>query len=227
MKTNLLKAICLMALTITSLPILANDYLKIYFKDGHTERHYMKLVESISATKYDLEGNLHSDYQMQQIVMKDTTYSYYIEDIDSMSFTKVYEEQVSSRVESVQSSLEPLFQQCSNLEDLASHINEIKSIDGVEEVHYDGNNLFIQIRYRFGICINDLPKPEDFVSSTESSIRKNIKRFLPTTEDGSQMKVTIGFQMENDEYWAKEKKITNELHQDFSTMKYNTSYYLG
>jgi hypothetical protein len=64
-----------MALAISALPVSANDYLKIYFKDGHTERHYMKLVESISASKYDLEGNPHEDYQVQQIVMKDTTYS--------------------------------------------------------------------------------------------------------------------------------------------------------
>ena len=72
MKNYLLKAICLVAVVMSSLPITANDYLKIYFKDGHTERHYMKLVESISATKYDLKGTLHSDYQMQQIIMKDT-----------------------------------------------------------------------------------------------------------------------------------------------------------
>ena len=87
MKKSLLYTICLMALAISALPVsAANDYLKIYFKDGHTERHYMKLVESISASKYDLEGNLHEDYQMQQIVMPDTTYSYYLADIDSMTF---------------------------------------------------------------------------------------------------------------------------------------------
>ena len=57
MKKSLLYTICLMALAISALPVSANDYLKIYFKDGHTERHYMKLVESISASKYDLEGN--------------------------------------------------------------------------------------------------------------------------------------------------------------------------
>ena len=76
------------------IPMSAQDYLKIYFKDGHTERHFMHLVENISTTKYDLEGNLHSEYQMQQVVMADTTYSYYIADIDSMAFRKFNEEQV-------------------------------------------------------------------------------------------------------------------------------------
>ena len=69
MKKNLLYTICFVAFAISALPMSANDYLKIYFKDGHTERHYMKLVESISATKYGLKGTLHSDYQMQQIIM--------------------------------------------------------------------------------------------------------------------------------------------------------------
>ena len=73
MKNKILRTLLTAVMTITVLPMVANDYLKIYFKDGHTERHFMHLVESISTTKYDLEGNLHDDYQMQQIVMPDTT----------------------------------------------------------------------------------------------------------------------------------------------------------
>ena len=93
MKTRIFKYIAVVALLFMAIPMQGQNYLKLWFKDGHTERHFMHLVKSISATKYDLEGNLHSDYQMQQIIMEDTTYSYYIADIDSMSFKKVDEEQ--------------------------------------------------------------------------------------------------------------------------------------
>ena len=227
MKYYLIKAICLMALVMTSLSIEANDYLKIYFKDGHTERHYMKLVESISATKYDLEGNLHSDYQMQQIIMKDTTYSYYIADIDSMSFRKVDEEQVRSSVESVQSSLEPILQQCSSIENLLSHIDEIKSIEGVENVYNDGKDIVIQIRDWFDIYIIHQPIPEDITPSTKALIRRDIKRITPTKGADSQLKVTIGFQMESDERFADDKETIDELNRNLSDVGYEPDYFLG
>lgn len=227
MKKNLFYTIFFAAFAISALPMSANDYLKIYFKDGHTERHYMHLVESISTTKYDLEGNLHSDYQMQQIVMPDTTYSYYLADIDSMAFRKVDEEQVKERVESVQSSLEQISQQSSNIEDLASHVDEIKSIDGVEEVYYDGNDLFIQIRDWYVVSILRQPIPENIVSSANPLDRKNIKHLIPTTNDGSPMKVTIGFQMKDDYNFTDGKVAINLLNTKFSIMGYNPNYELG
>ena len=128
------------------LPTAANDYLKIYFKDGHTERHYMKLVENISATKYDLEGNLHSDYQMQQIVMKDTTYSYYLADIDSMAFRKVYEEQIKKDIETVTSGAESALQSCQTVEEMGQHLEELRSLEGVESVSMIPSGVVIQIR---------------------------------------------------------------------------------
>lgn len=227
MKDYLLKALCFLALAVTTFPIAANDYLKIYFKDGHTERHYMKLVESISATRYDLEGVMHSDYQMQQIIMKDTTYSYYIADIDSMSFSKVDEEQVRSRVELVQSSLLPIFQQCSKIEDLASHIDEIKSIDGVENVYTDGKDLVIQIQDWFDICFDHIPIPDDVSFTTSELSRQKARGIIPTTEDGSPMKVTIGFQMVTDNGFAEAKKTIDELNREFSDLKYKPNYTLG
>ena len=227
MKKSLLYTICLMALAISALPVSANDYLKIYFKDGHTERHYMKLVESISASKYDLEGNPHEDYQVQQIVMKDTTYSYYIADIDSMSFRKVDEEEVKTRVESVQSSLEQILQQSSNMEDLASHVDEIKSIDGVEEVYYDGNDLFIQIRDWFVVSIIRQPMPENIVTAASTLARRNTRLLEPTTEEESPLKVTIGFQMKDDYNFVDSKVEINLLNTKFSIMGYNPNYYLG
>ena len=227
MKKSLLYTICLMALAISALPVSANDYLKIYFKDGHTERHYMKLVESISASKYDLEGNPHEDYQVQQIVMKDTTYSYYIADIDSMSFRKVDEEEVKTRVESVQSSLEQILQQSSNMEDLASHVDEIKSIDGVEEVYYDGNDLFIQIKDWFVVSIIRQPMPENIVTAASTLARRNTRLLEPTTEEESPLKVTIGFQMKDDYNFVDSKVEIYLLNTKFSVMGYNPNYYLG
>ena len=146
MKNKILRTLLTAVMTITVLPMVANDYLKIYFKDGHTERHFMHLVESISTTKYDLEGNLHDDYQMQQIVMPDTTYSYYLAEIDSMSFTKVDDEQVLKNATAVANAIEPIFNQCESIEDMEQHLDEIKNIDGVENVFSTGTDIVVQVK---------------------------------------------------------------------------------
>ena len=162
MKHIITKSLLALVITLLALPMQSQDYLKIYFKDGHTERHFMHLVESISATKYDLEGNLHSDYQMQQIVMKDATYSYYLADIDSMSFKKVDEEQLKKEVDKTLSSVQTILDQNPSEESFISHIDEIKSLEGVEDVIQEGSAAMIQIKdwYPLYITFNPILESE-------------------------------------------------------------------
>ena len=146
MKTRIFKYIAVVALLFMAVPMQGQNYLKLWFKDGRTERHFMHLVKSISATKYDLEGNLHSDYQMQQIIMEDTTYSYYIADIDSMSFKKVDEEQVKADVVAATTAIEPIFEQCSSVEDMEQQLDKIRNLESVEDAYISGSDLFVRIR---------------------------------------------------------------------------------
>lgn len=210
------------------IPVSAQDYLKIYFKDGHTERHFMHLVENISTTKYDLEGNLHSEYQMQQVVMADTTYSYYIADIDSMAFRKFNEEQVRERVELVQASLDAIIKECSTAEDLSSHLDEIKNMEGVEEACIDGSDLFVQIRDWFEISYITRPLVDFTTSSTPKKLNKQeIKKLLPTNKDGSQMKATLAFQFEEDPRFNKKEIKFDDLCDEFRQMGYELNIYKG
>ena len=227
MKNTVLKSVLALVMAFMALPMMGQDYLKIYFKDGHTERHFMHLVDNISVTKYDLEGNLHSDYQMQQIIMKDTTYSYYLSDIDNMSFNKVDEEQLKIRVASVQSSLVPIFQQCSSIEDLVSHIEEIESIDGIEGVYSEGKDFVIQIRDWFEIRFTYQPMPNNNLSSSNSIPRKKVKRPIPVSKDGLPINVILGFQMDTDTKWSDEKETIGDLHDYFSFMGYQPKCYYG
>ena len=54
MKNTILKSVFALIMAFIALPMMGQDYLKIYFKDGHTERHFMHLVNNISTSKYDL-----------------------------------------------------------------------------------------------------------------------------------------------------------------------------
>lgn len=146
MKTRIFKFIAAMALLFAAIPMHSQNYLKIWFKDGHTERHFMHLVQNISTTKYDLEGNLHSDYQMQQIVMPDTTYSYYLADIDSMTFRKVDEEQIIKNVKTAISAIGPLFEQFNDSLSIARHIDDIQNIEGIANISLTETDMAVQIK---------------------------------------------------------------------------------
>lgn len=168
MKTRIFKYIAVVALLFMAIPMQGQNYLKLWFKDGHTERHFMHLVKSISATKYDLEGNLHSDYQMQQIIMEDTTYSYYIADIDSMSFKKVDEEQIAKDVQNVTIFTENLFQQYQDSTTIAKHLDEIVSQDGVEAVSLTNSDLSIRIR-DWGLFLYHFPHDKNTVINAKNN----------------------------------------------------------
>ena len=231
MKNRIFKSIFALVLAFVALPIAANDYLKIYFKDGHTERHYMKLVDNISVTKYDLEGNLHSDYQMQQIVMADTTYSYYLSDIESMTFTKVYEEQVKKDVETVRNTVTPIFEQCSTVEEMEEHINEIKNVAGVEDAYRSGTDIFVKVRDWHDMVFMYPIVPEDDSNPFENMAKslRNIKRKVPLKEDGTRVKVAVAYQLINDsrEIFQKQAEDLRDLTDKFNEMGFDADFIPG
>lgn len=214
MKTRIFKYIAVVALLFMAIPMQGQNYLKLWFKDGHTERHFMHLVKSISATKYDLEGNLHSDYQMQQIIMEDTTYSYYIADIDSMSFKKVDEEQVKNNIVNVTSLIDPVFEQSETFEEMQQHLNEIQNIEGVEDVELIGNGIAVTIHDWHNIFYIFPPDPIS-IENMSSTSKKNIARAKSKKQsktyniqkEARPVKVVVANQHYNDE---KFKSIEDE-----------------
>jgi hypothetical protein len=201
MKTRIFKSICLVALILVSLPMVAGDYLTIHFKDGHTERHFMHLVENIGVTKYDLEGNLHSDYQMQQIVMADTTYSYYLSDIESMSFKKVDDDEVQENATKVANTIEPIFSQCESIEDLERHLDEIKNIEGVENVYSTGTDIVVQVKDWYNIVYNYFlrqEEPLEIHNAKELASRLKKKANTVNSSNSTSPKVAIAFQQVDD-----------------------------
>ena len=228
MKTRIIKSILVLLLVFVAMPMKAQDYLKICFKDGHTERHFMQLVENISVTKYDLEGNQHSDYQMQQIVMADTTYSYYLSDIESMSFTKVDEEQVKNRVESAESAIEQIIQQCSSAEEFASHADDIKNIDGVEEVWSNETEIMVQMRdwYRIIYVYPFNSQFEDsFLSKMHKAVKNmNVKLNVPPKREGPLSKVALAFQMVDDVGFDEHQEVLEKLKHNFELMGFDANF---
>jgi hypothetical protein len=160
-----------MALVLNTIPAVANDYLKIHFKDGHTERHYLKLVESISTSKYDMEGNLHDDYQTQRLVISGETYTYPLADIDSISYHKVDIEQVKKDVNKVTTNVENILSSSLTVEDIQSHLDEIKEIEGVENVISLESGIAVQIKDWITISYTRLPELAEEENDSRAATR--------------------------------------------------------
>lgn len=230
MKHNITKSLLALVISLLALPMQSQDYLKIYFKDGHTERHFMHLVESISATKYDLEGNLHSDYQMQQIVMKDATYSYYLADIDSMSFKKVDEEQLKKEVDKTLSSVQTILDQNPSEESFISHIDEIKSLEGVEDVIQEGSAAMIQIKdwYPLYITFNPILESEGSIEEWDNVLKGVSKTRQATGNFNSYpLKVALAFQMADDNEFSEQYSQIEYLKDKFSKMGFDADFITG
>lgn len=228
MKKHLFFISCLIALALNTLPAVANDYLTIHFKDGHTERHFLKLVESISTSKYDMEGKLHDDYQTQRLVISGETYSYPLLDIDSISYHKVDEEQVQKNVDNIYSTTAPIFEQCSTIEEMEGHIDEIKKMEGVEDVTRSGTDIIVKVRDWYDMVFMYPVEPEKqnsaFARGLESNIKTITRQVQNTKYDGTPLKVAIAFQMVNDSRFDEQKNYLITLKDNILAMGLNVDF---
>jgi hypothetical protein len=176
-----------------------------------------------------MEGKLHDDYQTQRLVISGETYTYPLADIDSISYHKVDIEQVKKNVENIYSTVKPIFDRCPTIEKMAEHLDEIKNIEGVEEVSQSETDIVIRIRDWYDIYFTyPIAQDSDNRSLTRMFDSDNLKNLTSqikqTKEDGSQVTVAIAFQMGDDEEFAKSKRAMLELRDNFKAMGFDVHF---
>ena len=227
MKTRIFKYIAVVALLFMAIPMQGQNYLRIWFKDGHTEDHFMHLVQSISTTKNDLEGNLHSDYQIQQIVMKDTTYSYYIADIDSMSFRKVEKEHILTDYSNIKQYVNPIMHQSTSFEDFEKHLDDIRALEGVENAYSTGSDIVVQVRDWRKIIYHFHEKESPITNAIQENSKLMLKSSLNklnTIQSTNAIKVGIAFQQGKDENRNTEYDDLSILKNNFEDLGYDVKF---
>ena len=228
MKTRFTKSLLAMLLTLFVLPMMGQDYLKIYFKDGHTERHLLSLVKKITTSKVDLNGVTHSDYQVQQIWMADTIYTHSFEDIDSVSFRKVNEEQVVNNAESVSSTLEEILRDCDSFDEIKSYSEQIRNNSGVEEVVVNDNSVIVQIKDWRDIVI--MSSYKDGVDMSKYNIKRQLSSRIPKMRKSypinQSLRVAIADQnaKNESEAYALSTNALKEIQTTFEGMGYEVDY---
>lgn len=146
MKTRIIKSILVLLLVFVAMPMMAQDYMEVNFKDGNKHKFCMPYVNKIFVSKYDAEGNLHNDYLYQHVITNTNTYVYELADIDYISYTDCDEEVVEQNIVSSLETVLPFLDECQTISDVEERIESIKNADSIEDAWSDGSQLCIKIK---------------------------------------------------------------------------------
>ena len=213
MKTRVLKSLLTLIFAVMALPMLSQDFMVIYLKNGDVRKFYMKNITEISASRVDTEGIQHSDYSSQCITTIYDKYVYNLEDVDSITFTKIDEEKAEQNFVSAMPKVFSVIEDCETIGDVESRINEIKSAQGVADAWSDGHQLYVAITEGevFSFHYNhDVNIDEAAIRSASEQVRAVIDN----------MRTTVGTS-----YTGLKAVIANQQHYDEDRKSYRTKYY--
>ena len=209
MKNTILKSILALFMAFIALPMMGQDYMFIYFKNGDFRKFYMKNITEITTSRFDANGVQHSDVDYQHITTLYDKYVYSLEDVDSITFTKIDEELAEHNFVSAMPTVFTLIEECETVSDVQSKIEQIKNIEGVQDAWCDGHQLFVAIaqdevysfHFSHGLDMSSM-------SETIAKMKAQKPRLANIHKsDGSQIKVAIANQIHKDEKFNKEKTI--------------------
>lgn len=146
MKTKKIKKIVLLLIIWMSLPCLAQDKFTIHFKDGSDRTFHLDNIVSIYTSKYDSKNIFHSDESYQYVETLQGSFIYDISSIENIAFTKFNENNVSNNIEEVANTVNPIILENDNIEEIKNKIDDIKSLECVEDAWCDNHSLFVRIK---------------------------------------------------------------------------------
>ena len=151
MKTIFIKSLLAIVLMWVALPMIAQDWMEIHFKDGTYRKFYLKYITEIVPSKIDADGIQHKEYDYQRIITDDDIFVYTLSDVDSISFTKYDTEVAKNNYVNAMTGVFGVLPNCSNLKDIVKSIEKNNSDKGVEKAWCtDGDELFVKIK-GFGV----------------------------------------------------------------------------
>lgn len=218
MKTRVIKSILVLLLVFVAMPMMAQDYMEVNFKDGNKHKFCMPYVNKIFVSKYDAEGNLHNDYLYQHVITNTNTYVYELADIDYISYTDCDEEVVEQNIVSSLETVLPFLDECQTISDVEERIESIKNADSIEDAWSDGSQLCIKIK-DWGVMSFHFHAEEQTDEAKEEQwetelMRKISSAFIHKVAAGtSPLKVAIANQTKNNDMpvWYNVRKRLDKI----------------
>ena len=228
MKTRIIKTIITFFFMFVALPIMSQDYMMIHFKNGDFRKFYMKNVTEITTSKLDVNGVQHGDYDYQHITTINDKYVYSLEDVESITFAKIDEEQAKENFVTAMPAIFPIIADCDSISDVKSKIDLIKSVNGVEDAWSDGHRLYVTIAEdeTYSFYFNHNKDDDDNIFNETIS---RIKTMMPAikkavNKNGEKISAVIANQQDKDKKFSKNKENYLKLKEYFDKCGIDAKY---
>lgn len=224
MKQYILKALSVMLLAMTALPLLAQDCMNVFFKDGSNRKFYLKNVVEITTSRQDADGVMHSDYDYQHIITLYDKYVYNLNEVDSITFTKFNEKLAEQNLASAMTDALVVAGNCNNVDEAKANIGQIRNKPGVENAWVDDNNLYVKIKDWETITYH-FPHESDVVSFRHNQARQLqlLSELMPrlkavTKPDGKPLTAIVACQVSKNEHllYQEATNYVSELNRYFN-----------
>ena len=205
MKTKLFKTILALALALIALPMMGQDFIEVFFKDGTTRKFYLKNITEISTSRQDAQGVMHSNYDFQHVTTNNGKYVYALSDVDSISFSKF---NIEKARENFNSSIESVIQtlvESKSIRDLDNYLSDLKSLECIKDAWIESNDLYVKVADFETISFHNC---SGIISNSPSSNVRNVeqpevdvfvKKNTSLNNNKSKLSAVLINQTENDE----------------------------
>ncbi len=224
------KIISIVVMLLMACNVMAQDYMRVYFKDGTSQKIYLKDITSIATKKLDADGIQHSDYEYQYITTHHNKYVYNLNEVDSITFSKFKEEEVINNLTNDLPEIFELLSDCENTNDAKFILRQIKDFQGVENAWIENVTLYVSfigwetMGFSFSHEIendeND-EAPTQYINKANSMLHKIEAVVRP---DGKKLKAVIANQQHYDERCKKYKDNYYRLKNQFESCDISTEY---
>ena len=184
MKKSLLTLLLLLVCSVHR--SMAYEYFTIYFSDGtKSEAFYASDVESIAYSKTDLDGIEHDHWLVQEIQTVDSLYRYPLASIKYLDFKEVDLNNVIDDIANACTAITPIYAQCESIDDIAQHLSEIKSAEGVEDAWISDQTLYVKIKDWETITYDFPPEDESFDGVFAQEALSQVREYAESEESGT------------------------------------------
>ena len=228
MRNTILKSVLALVMAFMALPMMGQDFMNIYFKDGTFRIFHFNTIVEFFTSPYDSNGVQHMDNQFQHVKTEYDEFVYDVNDIDSIAFTKYKENVVNEKITAVMDGALPLLADCESIGEAEAMVEKLKNLDEVEDVWSNGHSVNIKIKnwetisFLFG---HGLRKKTDSFAQSMNMVRSKVSSAMKQTKSNEKMpKIVIASQTYNnkDDEMQIYKDSFDSLIKDLNNFGYNS-----
>lgn len=230
MKTKIIKTIAALMLSLLSLPMMGQDFMEVYFKDGIYKKFYLEGLKEWKVSQYDADGVMHADYNYQHIKTNTHDFVFELVKIDSIVFTKFDEEKAKQNFDAAMTSVLSVLSENITAEEVETKLDLIKNSESVEDAWCSGHVLFVDVRncgtinfYLYEDIVDDEETEDDI------NLANQMKAYIPQfkqmlSQNGRTPSIVVANQNHYDLSRTNRLKVYETILDEFGQCGFDTTY---